>query len=185
MPDLEPGHPATPSCAYLEAKSFCGLKITFACLKHCLSPYSPSVMMWNVVSKAARFSGRWTGMLFTLVWKSRWKMVVHFQFLDDWDNRLWKHVSLFGWENAESIGMPSAALEWPCCESCGSSSAEKPETSAGLQYTLHHYILVITGRRGSIYIHFFRSDSLKWNKHKQCVYALSGLLLHSLIYFAG
>lgn len=38
-------------------------------------------------------------------------MVVLFQFLYDWDNGLWKHVSLLGRENAERIGMPSVALE--------------------------------------------------------------------------
>lgn len=70
-------------------------------------------------------------------------------------------------------------------QSCGSSPAEKPETSAGLQYTLQHQILVITGSRGRIYIHFFKADTLKLSKHEQCVYAVSGLLLHSFIYFAS
>lgn len=64
------------------------------------------------------------------------------------------------------IGVPSVALARPYFQSCGSSPAEKPETSAGLQYTLQQYILVITGRRGSIYIHFFTADTLKWSKHE-------------------
>lgn len=43
-PGLEPGHLASASSAYLMAKSFHGLKITFASLKHHLSPYGPSVV---------------------------------------------------------------------------------------------------------------------------------------------
>lgn len=196
VPGLEPGHPATPSCAYLMAKSLCGLKITFACLKHSLGPYSSSVVMWSVVSKADSLSGSGVHITIHECSDSPFKKASSSNVKKECFSHLFGNLDKtwlgqWGMEACvalwvmQRIGMPHVALEWQYFESCDSSSAEKPETSAGLHCALHHYILVITGRRARIYIDFFKAGTLKWSKHKQCVYAVSGLPLHSFICFAS